>query len=306
MNELIDVKGLTCRIKLGGVMTRRELVALHPLNLSVQRGESIGIVGESGSGKTTLGRLIARLMAPTGGQIHFCGERIDQISGKALRPYRRRLQMVFQDPAASFNPRHTLKRALYEPLELHQRPTDGVGALLEELGLASELLQRFPHQLSGGQQQRMALARALALEPDCLILDEVTSALDPQLLAHLLDTLRELRHRRGVTLMLISHDLSAVAALCDRIIVLYRGYVVEEGPTQEVLTSPHHPYTQLLLASVPVKHPALRRPIQLASPAHPTDSICPFAHRCPHVTPRCHLPFDRKTVSPGHQSYCVL
>jgi len=255
-----ELKDLGCRIKLARpVGGRRELIALQPLTLSIAHGEAIGIVGESGSGKTTLGRLLARLLAPTSGQIHFCGQQIDILRGSALRPWRRRIQMVFQDPSASFNPRHSLARSLLEPLQLHNLSPDRLPPLLQELELATELLYRYPHQLSGGQQQRMALARALALEPDCLILDEVTAALDPTRVAQLLETLRQLRARRPVTLLLISHDLSAVAALCDRILVFHQGHLVEDGSTQQIMQQPQHPYTQLLLDSVPAQHPSQRR-----------------------------------------------
>jgi peptide/nickel transport system ATP-binding protein len=166
---------------------------------------------------------------------------------------------VFQDPAASFNPRHTLARSLYEPLQIHHFAPQSLTPLLEELQLSTDLLQRYPHQLSGGQQQRMALARALALQPDCLILDEVTSALDPALVTQLLETLRSLRSRRPVTLLLISHDLSAVSALCDRLLVFHQGHLVEDGPTSSVMSAPKEPYTQLLLSSIPAQHPSKRK-----------------------------------------------
>ena len=228
------------------------------VDLSVPRGSVLGLVGESGSGKTTLGRLLVRLLKPTAGGIQFDGVEIGQLDEAELRPLRARIQMIFQDPQSSLNPRLRLGTTLTRPLEVHGRlkgrsdRRERAAGLLNLVGLPPEFADRYPHELSGGQRQRAGIARALALEPDFIVADEIVSGLDVSTQAHIMLLLKDLRARLGLTMVFISHDLSVVRVLCDDVAILQHGEVVEYGPVAKVFDAPQHPYTRQLLAAIPL------------------------------------------------------
>ena len=228
------------------------------VDLAVPRGSVLGLVGESGSGKTTLGRLLVRLLQPTSGGIQFDGIEIGRLSEAELRPLRARIQMIFQDPQSSLNPRLRLGVTLTRPLQVYGRlkgrqdQRDRAAALLDLVGLPKGFVDRYPHELSGGQRQRAGIARALALEPDFIVADEIVSGLDVSTQAHILLLLRELRARLGLTMVFISHDLSVVRVLCDDVAILQHGEVVEYGPVARIFNSPQHPYTRQLLSAIPL------------------------------------------------------
>ena len=228
------------------------------VDLAVPRGSVLGLVGESGSGKTTLGRLLVRLLQPTSGSIQFDGIEIGRLSEAELRPLRARIQMIFQDPQSSLNPRLRLGVTLTRPLQVYGRlkgrqdQRDRAAALLDLVGLPKSFVDRYPHELSGGQRQRAGIARALALEPDFIVADEIVSGLDVSTQAHILLLLRELRTRLGLTMVFISHDLSVVRVLCDDVAILQNGEVVEYGPVARIFNLPQHPYTRQLLAAIPL------------------------------------------------------
>ena len=228
------------------------------VDLAVPRGSVLGLVGESGSGKTTLGRLLVRLLQPTSGGIQFDSIEIGGLAEAAMRPLRARIQMIFQDPQSSLNPRLRLGVTLTRPLQVHGRlqqrrdRRDRAASLLDLVGLPAGLIDRYPHELSGGQRQRAGIARALALEPDFIVADEIVSGLDVSTQAHILLLLRELRARLGLTMVFISHDLSVVRVLCDDVAILQHGEVVEYGPVARIFSAPQHAYTRQLLAAIPL------------------------------------------------------
>jgi peptide/nickel transport system ATP-binding protein len=231
---------------------------IRGVELAVPRGSVLGLVGESGSGKTTLGRLLVRLLEPTSGGIQFDGIEISHLSEAELRPLRARIQMIFQDPQSSLNPRLRLAATLTRPLLLHGRmktrreQRDRAAGLLDLVGLPPAFVDRYPHELSGGQRQRAGIARALALQPDFIVADEIVSGLDVSTQAHILTLLKDLRARLGLTMVFISHDLSVVRVLCDDVAILNRGEVVEYGPVARIYSSPQHAYTRQLLAAIPL------------------------------------------------------
>ncbi len=269
-------------------------VAVDHVDVVIGAGERVGLVGESGSGKSTLGRLLLRLDNPDEGTIVFDGDDLTTKSGRALLPFRRAAQVVFQDPSTALNPRMTVTDLVAEGLIIHQLHSQDraarVRALLGEVGLDDSLLQRRPHELSGGQKQRVGIARALAVEPRFLLLDEPVSALDVSVQAQIVNLLAELSRSRGLTILFVAHDLHVVRHLCDRVLVMYRGRVVEEGPTEALFETPLHPYTRALLGAVPVADPA-RRLVTVPLPAGTSDDPvaggCRFRHRCPEALPVC-------------------
>lgn len=260
-NDLYQVRDL--RLSLGD-MARKPLFGSVPkheilkgLTFTITKGEIVGIVGGSGSGKSTLGRTLLRLLEPSSGSIHFEGTDITHLDEASLRPLRRRIQMIFQDPMSSLNPRHRLQQIIANPLKLHGEPDADAKALkaLAQVGLPASFARRYPHELSGGQRQRVGIARAIALKPDFILADEIVSGLDVSSQAQVLSILKHRVQDLGLTLAFISHDLSVIRRLCDRVIVLYQGRIVEDGPCETVFAAPKAAYTRELLAAIPDPDP---------------------------------------------------
>lgn len=239
--------------------------AVDGVDLRIAPGEVVGLVGESGCGKSTLARTVMRLVEPTAGSIEFMGQDFCALRGAGLLAARRNMQMVFQDPYASLNPRKSIGESLSEPLLYHavvesrQEARRVVAAVLKQVGLSSDVMNRYPHMFSGGQQQRICIGRAIALRPKLLVLDEAVSALDVSVQAQILNLLHQLKQELSLSYLFISHDLSVVKHICDRVVVLYMGKVVEEAPVEKLFADPQHPYTQALLSAIPVEHPSQRK-----------------------------------------------
>lgn len=247
----LDVTDMSHQVLIG---RRRKLRILKTVSLSIAKGETVGIVGESGSGKTSLGRTLLRLYEPSEGQLRFDGADITHASAAALKPLRRRMQMIFQDPQSSLNPRHTIGGIIATALTLHGLDASraAIAAILDRVGLPASAMARYPHQLSGGQRQRVGIARAISLKPDFVVADEIVSGLDVSTQAQVLDLLKGLRAEMGMALAFISHDLSVVRNLCDRVIIMKGGEIVEEGRTAEVFASPRTDFTRTLIDSIPL------------------------------------------------------
>jgi oligopeptide/dipeptide ABC transporter ATP-binding protein len=286
--------------------------AVADVTLTLERGAALGVVGESGCGKSTLARLLLRLIPLSAGQIIFDGQDITGLNENAMRPLRRRMQLIHQNPSAALDPRLTAEAAVAEPLRVQHIASgrvlrDRVAALLAEVGLPPAFLHRFPHELSGGQKQRVCIARALALEPDLLVLDEPTSALDVSVQAQILEVLEALRKRRGLAYLFISHNLAVVRQSCDRVAVMYLGRIVEEGTAAEVLGQPRHPYTRALLASVPrleARDAPPAAPGEPPNPAAPPPG-CAFHPRCPLAIDACREALPPLTdLGDGHLVRC--
>lgn len=290
------------------------LHAVSGVDLAVYEGETLALVGESGCGKSTLGRLLLGLLLPTQGQVFFDGQDLAALPPARLRALRRQMQLVFQDTAAALNPRWTVGQSLAEPLRIHNLCPRGEyasrgAALLTQVGLAPDLLDRYPHQLSGGQRQRVGLARALALSPRLVVCDEPVSALDVSVQAQMLNLLADLQRAQGLTYVLISHDLGVVRHSADRVCVMFLGRVCEVGPTQALFSAPRHPYTKFLLDSVPRPDPTRRGegaallPGEIPSPVHP-PSGCRFRTRCPYAQDICAQTVPPLTGAGDHQAAC--
>lgn len=301
---LLNVRGLYRRYPLG---RGRVLQAVSDVSLTVARGEALALVGESGCGKSTLGRLLIALDRADSGEIRFDGTDIARLSERSLRPLRPRMQMVFQDSLSSFNPRRTVGASLAEPLNIHRRAHPGaVEALLTQVGLAPDVATRFPCLLSGGQRQRANIARALALKPDLLIADEPVSALDVSLQAQIINLLMALRKTLALSCVFISHDLSVVRQMADRIAVMYLGRIIEQGESLALMARPAHPYTRSLLDAVPRLNRALPPPLQGDVPS-PVDRPegCHFHTRCPMVQPRCRVESPAtRSIAPDRDVAC--
>jgi oligopeptide/dipeptide ABC transporter ATP-binding protein len=296
----------------------REVVrAVDGVSFELGAGQTLGLVGESGCGKSTLARSVLRLIEPTSGSLRFEGRDVLALRGAALRELRRRMQIVFQDPYGSLNPRMTVGSAIAEVLAVHRlaRGTQlsrRVAALLERVGLDADQAARYPHELSGGQRQRVGIARALAVEPALLLCDEPVSALDVSVQAQILNVLRDLQTSLGLAIVLISHDLRVVRQMCRRVAVMYLGRIVEEGPADSLYRTPLHPYTRALLAAVPEPVPGRRRTLRgatatAAAVARRPEGGCAFAPRCPEVVAQCRLT-DPALVEVGEGSAvaCLL
>ncbi len=307
---LLEARDLTKHFRIGGRFTPGGVQVVHALDgisLAVARGETLALVGESGCGKSTLGRCLLRLYALTSGEVRFENVDITTMSQRRLRGLRPRMQMVFQDPYASLNPRRRVGDLLAEPLRVHttwsrRRVAERLGELMDLVGLPREHLARFPHEFSGGQRQRIGIARALALEPALVVADEPVSALDVSVQAQIINLLMDLQERLGLTYVFIAHDLSVVRQIARRTAVMYLGTVVETGPTEAVFTRPAHPYTDALISAVPETEAARRRDRvvlggEVPSPLAPPPG-CRFHTRCPRARERCRVevpvlrPFD--------------
>lgn len=291
MVELVRAESLTKHFSSPGKGGRMPVPALNEVTLSILRGETVGLVGESGSGKTTLGRCLLRLIEPTSGRVFFGGVDLLSLAGGELRKLRRKMQLVFQDPLGALNPRMTIGAAIREPLEAHgilrgPEAAGRVSDLLEEVGLSPHLAGRYPHELSGGQRQRVVIARALSVEPEFLVLDEPVSNLDVSVAAQILNLLADLQERRGLTYLLIAHDLSVVRHMAARVAVLYAGRIVELGPCDELYRQPLHPYTKALWSAAPSPEPggSRARLVLTGEPPSPrkAEPGCPFYARCFH------------------------
>jgi oligopeptide/dipeptide ABC transporter ATP-binding protein len=319
--NLVEVENLKMYfpIKSGLVLDRHvgDVRAVDDISFEIRRGETLGLVGESGCGKSTVGRTLLRLYKPTAGKIVFDGQDITTLGERELQPLRRRMQIVFQDPFASLNPRHSVGRIVGEPLRVHGLASGKsagrrVRELLEVVGLPADAATRYPHEFSGGQRQRIGLARALAVNPDFVVADEPVSALDVSIQAQIVNLMEELQSEFGLTYLFIAHDLAVVRHISDRIAVMYLGWIVEISPADELYENPLHPYTISLLSAVPIPDPEVERqrkpillPGDLPSPANPPPA-CRFHTRCPYVQPtlcRDEVP-PLRAIGSGHLVAC--
>ncbi|MEO1191249.1 MAG: oligopeptide/dipeptide ABC transporter ATP-binding protein [Pseudomonadota bacterium] len=294
------------------------LRAVIDVSVTLEAGQSLGIVGESGCGKSTLARLVTALDRPTAGSVHFDGEDLFALAPEALRRLRRRFQMVFQDPYGSLDPRHRIGRSIAEPLTTLEAPgsraetNERVAGVLEDVGLKASDASRYPHEFSGGQRQRIAIARAIITHPGLVVADEAVSALDVSVQAQVLNLFLDLQERQGLTYLFISHDLAVVRHIAQQVCVMYRGRVVESGPTATVFTQPAHPYSRALLDAVPHPDPARRRrggkraaPAQILDDPLTLPLGCAYASRCPRALPRCREAVPELTAAaPGQRVAC--
>lgn len=314
-NEIIlEVKNLKKHFKVSSGVVK----AVDGVSFSIRKGETLGLVGESGCGKSTTGRTIIQLYQPTGGDIIFKGKKINNLRGSELKKFNREMQMIFQDPYASLNPRMTVADIIGEGIDIHNLSTGKerlhrIYELLETVGLNSEHANRFPHEFSGGQRQRIGIARALAVEPDFIIADEPISALDVSIQAQVVNLLQDLQKDKGLTYLFIAHDLSMVKHISDRIGVMYLGHLVEVAESLELYEKPYHPYTEALLSAIPIPDPKVERTREriilegdVPSPLNP-PSGCRFRTRCPKAMPECAVEIPQlKEIEPGHFVACHL
>ena len=317
--NLLEVKDLVKHFPVrGGVFSRVHsyVRAVDGISFSIAEGETLGLVGESGCGKSTAGRAILRLIEPTSGEVKYKGTDIISLNREKMRRLRREMQIIFQDPYASLNPRMTVGSIVGEPLTIHhiakgKEREEKVAAILQKVGLRPEHMRRYPHEFSGGQRQRIGIARALALNPKIIIADEPVSALDVSIQAQVINLLQDLQKEFGIAYLVISHDLSVVQHICDRIAVMYLGLIVEIADADELIMSPRHPYTEALLSAVPIPDPSASGKKEriilrgdVPSPVNP-PSGCRFHTRCPYKEDKCvsEVPLLRQ-VSGGHLTAC--
>ncbi len=309
---LIEIKNLKKHFRVAA----GTLKAVDDVSFSIMKGETFGLVGESGCGKTTVGRTLIRLYNPTAGQILFDGVDIASMSERALKPYRRRMQIIFQDPYASLNPRMTVGDIVGEPLDIHkickgEERQKRIYDLLESVGLTREHANRYPHEFSGGQRQRVGIARALALEPELIVCDEPISALDVSIQAQVVNLLEDLQREKGLTYLFIAHDLSMVQHISNRVGVMYLGHLMEVASSRELYKKPLHPYTIALLSAIPIPDPDVAQKRQriilegnVPTPINPPAG-CPFKSRCAYAKPLCesNVP-EMREIEPDHFVAC--
>lgn len=317
---LITVDDVAVHFPVEGGGLRRQVLgtvkALDGITFTIKRGETLGLVGESGCGKSTVGRVIMNLLAPSEGRVSFDGKDLTRLKSRQRRELRKRMQMVYQDPYASLNPRMTVGQIVGDPLAIHglyrgRKKLERIQYLLDIVGLGADCIDRYPHQFSGGQRQRVGIARALAVDPEFIVLDESIAALDVSIQAQIINLLQKLQAELGLTYLFISHDLSVVRHISDRVAVMYLGKIVEIGSSEQIYQNPMHPYTQALLASVPVPDPVLAvargaAPLkgELPSRLNPPQG-CRFSDRCPKATSLCREQEPFTTVrEPGHMLAC--
>ena len=294
------------------------LQAVDDVSFTINKGETLGVVGESGCGKSTLGRTILRLHEPTSGEILFHGEDITKYSARQMKAMRSKMQIIFQDPYSSLNPRATVSQAIAEPLIIqgvikkHDRAAieKRVDEMMDLVGLAKRFKNSYPHELDGGRRQRIGIARALALNPEFIVCDEPVSALDVSIQAQILNLMQDLQEQLGLTYMFITHDLSVVKHLSERIVVMYLGQIVEQAPPQELFDNPVHPYTKALLSAIPVPDPDVKMERimlngEITSPVNMQPG-CRFKKRCPYATEECSKPLVQREITPGHMASCHM
>ena len=315
---LLEVRNLRKYFPIrGGVLSRvvANVKAVEEVSFNVKPGEVVGLVGESGSGKTTAGRAILRLIEPSGGEVVFNGTDVTKLSKSQMREYRKEMQIIFQDPFASLNPRMTVGDIIGEAFTIHKlargrEKEERVASLLEKVGLSPSHMRRYPHEFSGGQRQRIGIARALAVDPQFIVADEPVSALDVSIQAQVVNLLQDLKEELGLTLLFIAHDLSVVEYISDKVVVMYLGRVMEIAPAQELYANPVHPYTEALLSAVPIPDPTVKRNRvilqgDIPSPINP-PSGCVFRTRCPLAVDECaKVVPPLEEVSPGHFKACI-
>ena len=317
--NVLEVKNLCKYFDVNrGMKGAQKVIAVDGISFEVKKGETFGLVGESGCGKSTLGRTILRIYEPTKGEIVFEGEDISKLSRKKMLPYRQKLQMIFQDPYASLNPRMTVGEIIREPMVIHhiyqtrKEQDDRVAELLKIVGLKPDHVRRYPHEFSGGQRQRISIARTLALNPEFIVCDEPISALDVSIQAQIINLLKNIQKELGIAYLFIAHDLSMVKHISDRIGVMYLGHLVEEGDSKELYANPMHPYTKALLSAVPIPDPLVgksRKRImlegELPSPINP-PSGCPFRTRCPYANEKCANEMPKMKEIKGRKVACHM
>lgn len=315
---LIEIKNLVKTFPIKGGIFSREVAsvkAVSDVSLTINRGETVGLVGESGCGKSTLGRCVLRLVEPTSGQVLFDGQDVTKMSGSELRKLRRRMQIIFQDPYASLNPRMTIGDIVGEPLHIHNlykgQREQRIRKLLDLCGLRTEAMYRYPHEFSGGQRQRICIARALAVEPDFIVCDEPVSALDVSIQSQILNLMMDLQEELGLTYLFISHDLKVVEHVSNRVAVMYLGKIVETAAAAQIYAEPQHPYTKALLSAIPIPNPDYKKDRiilqgDVPSPINPPTG-CYFHPRCPNMRENCKgqfPPLDPHGTGKNHLAAC--
>ena len=319
--DLVEVEGLHMYFPItSGILFQRKVAdikAVDGVSFTVRKGETLGLVGESGCGKSTTGRAILQLYRPTAGAVRFGGETLNEVKGRSLRSFRRRMQMIFQDPYSSLNPRMNVASIISEPMVIHglykgNERTERVEAILDQVGLNPYFAKRYPHEFSGGQRQRIGVARALAVEPEFIVLDEPVSALDVSIQAQIINLLEDLQEEYNLTYLFIAHDLAVVRHISDRVAVMYLGKIMELAQSNELYENPLHPYTRALLSAVPITDPELERTREriiltgdVPSPVRPPPG-CVFQTRCPIAIDECRevIPEFRE-VQPNHWVACL-